>query len=586
MKHVACHIENYPRPLFVKKEWACLNGVWKFAFDDGDKGLKEEWFKGLPSSVPITVPFAYQTKASGIEDASVHPVVWYERDIEFPRHNGDERVFLNFEGVDYESDVFVNGRHLAHHRGGYTRFAVDVTDALKNGIGKVVVRAEDRNDAFQPRGKQSWLFKPFGCWYQATTGIWKTVWAEVRPSFRLEKAKTTPIYDKDMVSFDLTFSKPASEDLLEIRISFEGKLMHSLSVKPCKTRIHVAIDTLDLDDAFRCRYWKPESPLLFDIEYVYFHGGKGTERIGSYFGFRSFYRKGNILFLNQNPIYSRMVLKQGYWREGGLTPPDEEALFKDVALIKELGFNGVRMHQKIEDERFYYACDVLGLLVWAEMPSPYEFQDETVVNLSSEWMEAVEQLHNFASIVVWVPINESWGIPRINEDPANQALANALVQLTKALDPSRLVISNDGWEHTESDILTIHDYAASGQELSHFFHDLPDVLNGANRVGYSPTRAIFAGGYVYKGQPVIISEFAGIGYEVGDEGWGYGKKESNQEAFLERLNDLVGAVVKMDGIAGFCLTQYTDVAQEINGLCNFDRHPKAPISAIRQIIEQ
>jgi len=563
-----------------------LNGEWRFSFDEQNVGLKERWFNGLPSSKIIHVPFAYQTKASGICETSYHEVIWYEKDVIFLKHNENERVLLNFEGVDYEADVFINGLHLAKHRGGYTRFSVDVTDALIKGKAKVILRVVDKNDAFQPRGKQTWLDSPFGCWYHATSGIWKMVWAEVRPASRLEKVKVTSLYSKDMVEFDLTFSESQPNDKLQINISFEGKLIHSIAVIPSKTHIKLAVDTLELGDAFRSRFWSPNAPLLFDLEYIYFHNEKETERIGSYFAFRSFYARGNILLLNQTPTYSRMVLNQGYWRESGLSAPSEEAIFRDVQLIKDLGFNGVRMHQKIEDERFYYACDILGLLVWAEMPSPYEFQDDTILNLVNEWSEVVEQLYNFPSIVVWVPINESWGTPRIVDNIRHQALANTLVQLTKALDPSRLVISNDGWEHTESDIMTIHDYASSGEELHHFFDDLDNVLGGANRIGYSPSRLLFADGYKYKGKPVIISEFAGIGYEVGDEGWGYGKKENNQEAFLARLNDVVGTISKMDKIVGFCVTQFTDVAQEINGLCDFDRKPKADIATIRKIIEQ
>ena len=282
----------------------------------------------------------------------------------------------------------------------------------------------------------------------------------------------------------------------------------------------------------------------------------------------------------------KLVLHQGYYRDGGLSAPNTEALLNDLKLAKDLGFNGIRMHQKIEDERFYYYADILGMMIWCEMPSPYEFKDTTIDNVMVEWLDVVKQNYNHPSICVWVPLNESWGVPRIVFDSTNQHLAESLYHVTKAYDKYRPTISNDGWEHVTSDIITLHNYTQSAEELYHFYSNLEQMLAGGHSVDYSQTRLPFANGYKYAGQPVVLSEFAGIGYQNGsDEGWGYGDKVVSSDAYVERLASLVRAVRKIDGICGFCITQLSDVEQEINGLLDYDRNPKAPFEKLAKAVK-
>lgn len=582
-------IQDYPRPQLVNKNWKLLDGEWNFAFDDTNVGEEKKWFVHFPSALTIIVPFSYQTKMSTIQEEKEHPYIWYCKKVQYDEELENQRLIFHIEGCDYKTKVWVNGVFIGSHVGGYGRISFDITQAVKekNGEAFIVVKAEDFKEATQPRGKQTWLDKPFGCWYHETNGIWKSVWSEIVPSTYLLEVKMTPSLLEYNVEFEMVFNQFEKNHEVEIEITFHDQLIS-------KTRIHIVrrITNIKLDmnndfDGFRLHYWTPESPNLYDVKITVFKDLTIREELGSYFGFRTFRAEKNCLLLNNNPIYLKMVLHQGYYRDSGLSAPNIEALKKDILLAKELGFNGMRMHQKIEDERFYYYADVLGMMVWCEMPSPYEFKDATIDSIVPEWMQIVKQYYNHPSICVWVPLNESWGIPRVMFDSTNQHLAETLYHVTKAYDALRPVISNDGWEQTESDIVTLHNYAQSKEELLHFYENVEDMLQGHNRVDYSQTRLPLANGYVYHGQPIVLSEFAGIGYQNGnDKGWGYGDKVSSDKDYVDRLSSLIEAIRSIDQICGFCITQLTDVEQEINGLLDIDRVHKADIKKLKEAIKK
>ena len=586
MKHVKCYKDEYPRPQFVRNNFTSLDGKWFFAFDDLNIGEENEWFLNFPKDMQIMVPYSYQSKNSGLSINDEHKYIWYAKKVKYNQDLTNKRLLLNFEGCDYISKVWVNGIFVGTHKGGYTRFTLDITKAVKkhNGEAFIVVKAEDLKEATQPRGKQTWLKEPFGCWYKETNGIWKSVWSEIVSDTYFTNIKITPCFDEYNIEFELNLNQIEDNCLAKIEITFEDNLISETTLRLVRRISNIKVDLNNNYDGFRVHYWTPTTPNLYDVKITLLKNNEAIDEIGSYFGFKSFLANKNCLLLNNNPIYSKMVLHQGYYRNGGLTGSSEEIL-KDVMLAKELGFNGIRMHQKIEDERFYYYADVLGMMVWCEMPSPYEFKDDTITNLMNEWLEVIKQNYNHPSIVVWVPINESWGIPRVVLDSTNQHLADALYHVTKAYDKYRMVISNDGWEHTTSDIITLHNYAQKGEELTHFYKDLNSMLNGEHRVDYSQTRIPFANGYKYNNQPVILSEFAGIGYQNGnDKGWGYGDCVLSDDAYIDRLTSMVKAVRAIDGICGFCITQLTDVEQEINGLLDFDRIPKAKMEKLKKAI--
>lgn len=589
MRHVKCYRKGYPRPQFVKNNFRDLCGEWSFRFDDENEGESLKWYNGFPESKKIRVPFSYQTAASGIKETENHDVLWYWREIEYDKKDFcSKRLLLHFEGCDYFAKVWVNGKYVGCHRGGYCRFTFDITEEVRacGGRAEIAVRAEDTLEAVQPRGKQSPTGSPVGCWYHNTSGLWKAVWTEFVPEHYLESVKITPSFHEYYTEFEAVLHTYATGLALRIIVSYGEEVVSDTTSAFTGRILSVKTDLNGAGELFRVRYWTPVDPRLYDVEFILLEDGKETERAGSYFGLAEFRAEGNCLALNCNPVYIKMVLLQGYHRESGLTAPDEEAFVKDIMLAKELGFNGIRMHQKIEDERFYYYADILGMAVWCEMPSAYEYRSETIDKVAAEWLEAVRQNYNHPSIVAWVPLNESWGVPRILSDPGEQAFSRALYYSTKAYDTRRPVISNDGWEHTESDIVTLHNYAQTGEALYRFYGDLEGMLAGKNVTDYTQTRLPYARGFAYRGEPVVVSEFAGIGYQNGrEEGWGYGSKVSSSAEFAARLKELVGALRKIDGISGFCVTQLTDVESEINGLFDLDRRPKAPLEDLKAALE-
>lgn len=587
MNHAVCYQNGYPRPQFVRSSWIDLNGLWQFCFDDDDIGEVNGWFNGLPEYQNITVPFAYQVPLSGINDQSYHKTVWYAKKHLYGQVQSGQRVIINFEGSDYYTKVWSNGKYIGCHTGGYCRFSFDITDTLaSDGSANLVLRIEDDKRADKPRGKQSWLDASFGCWYTPTTGLWKSVWSEIVSNTRLEYIKMTPNPINYHITFRYQINKVIENCYLKTVIRYKGSIIAEQI-----NRIVRETNTYDIDlsndlDSFKIHWWTPENPQIYDLEFELYQENTLLDKVGSYTAFRIFRTEGNKLMLNLNPIYLRMVLEQGYWRESGLTPKNEDTIINEIKYIKNLGFNGARIHQKVEDERFFYYADILGLLTFAEMPSFYEFTEEISVNaIISEWIDEVRQHYNHPSVICWVPINESWGVNRITFNKQESHLSQTLYHLTKSLDPMRPVISNDGWEHTYSDIITFHNYCQDADKLSIFYQVLEDVVNGKNRVDYSNLRLPFAPDFKYNGQPIMIDEFAGIGFRTAnDEGWGYGDKVTAKEQFVNRLSSLVETITAKQDIAGFCITQITDVYQEINGLLDFDRLEKADLNILRNAI--
>ena len=588
MKNVKCYKKDYPRPQFVRNNWMNLNGTWNFRFDDADEGERSGWYKGFDNYVDINVPFAYQAPLSGVEDKSFHKIMWYSKNVTFSKKD-NEHVLLHLEGADYISRLWVNGIYIGEHIGGYNRATFDITNAIKdNEEALVVIRIEDDKACTKPRGKQRWLDYDYGCWYIETSGLWKTVWAENVHSTYLNRVKMTPVQEKYHLEFEYEMQNFKKGYSLRTIISYEDEVIADQTMSLIRENHTFTIDLSNDINDFKIHWWWLNCPNLYDIKFILLdENGKAVDEIGSYMAYRIFKAEGNQIKFNLSPVYMRMTLEQGYWRDGGLTPKDEETLIRQIELIKKLGFNGIRMHQKIEDERFYYFCDVMGVMVWCELPSPYEFKDKMVTSVVNEWMEIVKQNYNHPSIMAWVPINESWGVQRVTVEANQEYFTQALYYVTKSYDSMRPVISNDGWEHTESDIITLHNYAQDPNELRHFYEELDDFINYAKCNNNSQSRPTFVKGHRYKGQPIMIDEFAGIGFKTNDdEGWGYGDKVRSKEAYVERLASLVKVIRENKNICGFCVTQTTDVYHEINGLLDFDRVPKADMELLRKAIEQ
>ena len=570
----------YPRPNFKREQWLNLNGTWQFAFDDDNVGEKEKWFHSFPDSTDILVPYTYETKMSGIGDERFHPVVWYQRTVELTAVSG--RVLLHLEGVDHDTTVYVNGILAGSHQGGYAAFSVDITNYVQAGENVLTVRVADSLSCVYPRGKQRWKSENFGCWYVQTTGLWKTVWLEIVPECYLEKVKITPDIDTASVQF---FAKvagfvPGNSLKLACDITFQGEPVCHQEIAVHGEYVSFTVGLASQDEPWKLHMWHPDHPHLYDAEFSLICAGGEVDAVRSYIGMRKIEIKGDQILLNHLPLYQRLILDQGYWEDSHLTPPDDGAYEKDLNLILAAGYNGLRKHQKTEDRRFLFLCDQMGVLVWSEMAAQYTFHDDTIHTFTREWMEIVEQNYNHPSVITWTPFNESWGIDQVAGDIKQQDFTKAIYALTKAYDSMRPVIVNDGWEHTVSDILTLHDYEEDGGRFTKRYEDLSALLN--NRLPFNLHKFAMAKGHAYKGQPVIISEYGGIAL-AGGKGWGYGNQVTDEQAFLARFEDITGAIQNHKGICGFCYTQVTDVQQEINGLYTPGREPKVDIQAVRKI---
>jgi beta-galactosidase/beta-glucuronidase len=474
--------------------------------------------------------------------------------------------------------VWVNGRLAGGHEGGHTPFALDITPLVKAGANTVTVRAEDPpTDRYIPRGKQFWEPKSRGIFYTRTTGIWQTVWLEAAGESYLDNVRITPELD-GTVRFAARIARPQEELELHATVTSGNRTVAAAMSRAEGPRAALALSVAEP------RLWSPVSPNLYDVAFELRRGGAVIDRVQSYFGFRSVAAENGRFLLNGRPLYLKMVLDQGYWPESILTPPSDDAIQYDIRLTREMGFNGARKHQKVEDPRFLYWADRMGLLVSGEMANAYLFDDAYVSRFTREWMEAVERDYNHPSVVMWVPINESWGTPNLR-DPRQQNHLKSLYTLTRSLDETRLVVDNDGWEHTDmTDLFAIHDYARSGELLYERYKDVGKT--GAPMPNNS--RAVLIPGYQYNGSPVVLSEFGGIayipaGHEVPAESWGYSGVEKTADAVLERLRGLYAAIARIPGFAGLCYTQLTDVEQEVNGLLTYDRKPKFDSKVLREI---
>lgn len=586
MKHAKCYVKDYPRPQFVRPTYQMLNGYWDFCFDDDDRGEKEGWFKRFPKQQVIKVPFTYQTPKSGIHTTTHHPIVWYHRTIRLsPEQLNEKRLLLHFEGCDYYTKMYVNGSFIGNHYGGYTRFTFDLTKVIQPGENTITVRVEDDYGCTKPRGKQRWKDESYYCCYIDTTGIWKSVWLEFVPEWYLKGIKMTPHIEQYTVDIEYTLNAFKKGLKLQTIIFFKDVEVANVTVELKRPFFRQAIDIMSETHHSKINLWNHHEPNLYDVEFRLYDNDQLIDCVGSYFGIRHIGIENSWLTINYTPSYLKMVLDQGYWKDSHLTPPSEEALLLDIERALAMGFNGIRMHQKIEDERFYYYCDILGIYVWLEMPSFYEFNDEAVYRFTREWMEVIQQHYNHPSIITWVPFNESWGIPNVPINRKQQHFTKSIYYLTKTMDQSRPVITNDGWQHTISDIITLHDYKEYGEALLSCYRPIEELLNHQKTKGLPP-RLPFASNYRYHGQPIMLTEYGGIAFEKNkDEGWGYGQMVKDEQDFIQRLKSLTDAIQSLPFCSGYCVTQLTDVQQEMNGLLDEDRNPKVPLEAIRAINE-
>lgn len=570
---------GYPRPQMERSTWVSLDGQWNFSMDaKAEVRLPEmvDW------NAKILVPFSPETSASGVGDTGFFCAVWYRRSFERPKLEGGKRLLLHFGAVDYEATVWLNGVKVCSHRGGYTPFSADITDLLsEDGPQELVVRAEDDpSDLAKPRGKQDWKLLPHSIWYPRTTGIWQTVWMEEVPPTYIETVRWRSNLRRWEIGFEAHVRGKLTPDCcLVVRMSAGDQLLANDSYSLVGGEVHrrIALSDPGVDDYRNALLWSPATPTIIDVQ-IELRDGNGVvvDQVRSYTALRSIATQGDRFMLNGRPLVLRLVLDQGYWPETGLTAPDDDALFRDVLLAKNMGFNGVRKHQKIEDPRFLYWADHLGLLVWEEMPSAYRYTQKSVERLTAEWTEVLQRDNSHPCIAAWVPFNESWGVPDLPDSSAQRNYVQALYHLTKTLDPTRPVIGNDGWESVATDIIGIHDYDEKPERIARRYgsDDIEAKLLKSERPG---GRMLLLGTQASMRQPIVLTEFGGIARTDTEGDWGYSSTDTSAD-FLERYTALLETVRSLPALAGFCYTQFTDTYQEANGLLFADRSPKAPIA--------
>jgi len=535
---------EYPRPNLRRALWQSLNGEWEFGAGPDPTFDRT-----------IVVPFCPESELSGIGHR-VGDVVWYRRRFEAP---AGECLLLHQGAVDYRATVWVNDVEVARHAGGHAPFSADITHAVRPGDNTVVIRADDLlADKTVPRGKQYWTESPEGIFYTATTGVWQTVWLEPVSARRITRLRLRPNLVAGAVEFELD-----GEGEAEVTATFDGQVVGAWSGSPGRGR-------LQLD---RVVAWHPDAPRLYDLEARLLDPeGKVADRVESYFGLRTIEARDGKVWLNGEPFVERLVLDQGYFPGGVLTAGTDDELRGDIELAQALGFNGARKHQKAEDPRWLYWADRLGFLVWSEMPSFHEYTEEAARRLTAEWTEIVVRDRDHPCVVAWVVANESFGLDHIPFEVRSRFVVE-LYRLTHSLDGTRPVISNDGWEHSLSDLCTVHDYTPPA-DLDRRYRHLETALDGTGS-GH-PT---FDPGYSYRGQPLLVSEFGGLRI-AGTGGWGWLEVE-NANAFVSSYGQLIDALMKPGPVEGFCYTQLTDVEQEQNGLLTATREPKVEPELLR-----
>ncbi len=573
---------EHPRPDRVRKTWCTLNGQWDFAFDHNKVGKKDKWYRELPATHKIEVPFAYQSKLSGIECLDAVDVVWYARKITIPADMTARRL-LHFGAVDYIADVWLDGQYLGGHEGGYTPFVFDITDLTEAGREyTLTVRAEDRLEPDQPRGKQSHRPEPWACWYTPVTGIWQSVWLEGVGEYYPVDFRLTSCVERASIKVEISLNELPKNAAVRLTASFKGDLVAQQDVRVTTDRYVATEMFLRHNETLEgIHMWEPHDPALYDLSIETIVDGEVVDQVDTYFGMRKIEIVNGAVTINNHVLYQRLILDQGYWPDGILTAPSDDALRKDVELTIRMGYNGARKHQKFEDPRYLYWADKLGLLVWGELPSAYWLRDSQKRNMMRDLSEAIKRDYNHPALIAWVPLNESWGVPFIQTQKEAQQLADALYHMVHSLDGTRLVSGNDGWEQASTDLFTVHDYTAWPHELSQQYGTTDSILGGCP----GANRMLSANGYDHHGKPMLMTEYGGIAMakDSGDGNWGYNGAAKDEAAFLERFEAITQAFKHMPGFVGYCYTQLTDVFQEVNGLLDMDRNPKANLDEIRRI---
>ena len=559
---------EYPRPQFVREGWLNLNGRWQFEIDQGDSGRIRGLVEKEKLDREILVPFCPESKLSGVGYTDFMAAVWYKRSFTLPEDATGKRVILHFGAVDYLTEVWINGKSVGTHKGGYTSFSFDITDALCEGENTLTVCAQDdTRSPHQPSGKQSHKYESYGCYYTRTTGIWQTVWLEWVDACYIREVYLTPHASKGTVDVRVVTSSLCT---LKAAAAYHGAPMGEASANSdgCAAQVTIALAQKHL--------WNVGEPELYDLELTLEKDGVQVDCLRSYFGLRSVWFDGMKFMINDRPVFQRLVLDQGFYPDGIYTAPTDDALRGDIELSMAMGFNGARLHEKVFEARFLYHADHMGYLCWGEMANwgLDHSENYALADFLNDWIPAVKRDYSAPCIIGWCPLNETWNQ---NLRAQRDDVIRMIYRITKAMDPTRPCIDTSGNYHVETDIFDLHEYEQDVEKFASYYAEGAPLLHDryAKRQTYTP------------GLPVFISEYGGVWWSDEDEaGWGYGERVKSREEFLTRYKGLTETLLFNPDHFGFCYTQLTDVEQEQNGLYTYDRKPKFAPEVIRAINSQ
>lgn len=568
---------EHPRPDFQRDAWQNLNGEWDFAFDPDNKGVGEGWFERDSLPEKIIVPYHVESELSGIARKDPPNVCWYLKIFDVADNRKKGRLILNFGAVDYHARVWLNGKELGEHYGGYSPFSFDITGQAGEKNNVLVVRAWDSLDRMQVRGKQSPSGEPHGIVYTPVTGIWQTVWIERTGYPYVSSYRFVPADDLSGGVF--TLAVVGKEDGIKADIIITGD-------SGVKETVHWQGGQA-LWKAGSPRPWSPENPALYDVEILLFDSeGDVLDKVKTYVGIRTIEARDGKVYLNGKEFYQKLLLDQGYFPGGFYTPADDAVMRADVEMYKRMGFNGLRKHMKIEDPRFLYWCDQVGLVVWEEMPGlgfgrPRRVPGWAMDRFRDEWMDVIERDFNHPSIIAWTPYNENWGIMQMHWHQGTRDWAFEMIRLTRERDPSRLVVDNSGGWHYDTDVWDFHQYHPTVRTTRSLYEAFD--LKPGDQTDYAwwltrmikgePILPMFYKDVKYEGQPIIVSEYGGFGFYP----------TASKKGLLELYTEYTLAIKDYPHIVGYCYTQPYDIEQEQNGLMTFDRKPKVEPEEIKKI---
>ena len=581
---------EYPRPQFERADWLCLNGEWQFEIDPGDSGL-ERGLRERPLQARINVPFCPESTLSGIGNTDFLNAVWYRREVTIPPAWAGKRVLLHFQAVDYDATVWVNGTEVARHRGGFTPITCDLAGIAAPGEQAVIVlRARDDHRQPKPRGKQERQYANHGCEYTRTTGIWQSVWMEPVGAVSFMRPRITPEVTRSLFQLELPLSANLPNGTVTaVLLDERGEVSRgsfSLGVE--------SIARIDLPvPPDRRRLWQPGDPHLYTISLTLTSPtGELLDNASSYAGLRAVAVDGLKILINGKTVFQRLVLDQGYYPDGLMTAPTDEALIADIRLSMQAGFNGARLHQKVFEERFLYHADRLGYLVWGEFPdwgiggfgAMPEHQRPTATFIT-QWLEELERDYSHPAIIGWCPLNETWQA-LTDQITALDEVTWGMFLATKAADRTRPVLDTSGYSHRVplADVYDCHDYE---QDPAKFAANHAGTRLGKPYINRGGPEGATEFSIPYRGQPFFVSEFGGIWWNpraaAGENSWGYGDRVKNIDEYYARFEGLCSVLLDDPSMFGYCYTQLTDVFQEQNGIYYFDRQAKFDLARLHAV---